>query len=58
MALVINGGPVLDAQATLEFFERVEEMAVKESQRTKEELEERKKERQEISEYLSRQKNL
>jgi hypothetical protein len=35
MALPIKGAPVLDAQATLEFFERVEEMAVKERQRTK-----------------------
>jgi hypothetical protein len=58
MALPIKGAPVLDAQATLEFFERVEEMAVKERQRTKEELEERKKEKQEIREYLSRQKYL
>jgi hypothetical protein len=55
MALKIKGAPVLDAQATLEFFERVEKMAAKERQRSPEELEERKREKQEIIEYLSKQ---
>jgi hypothetical protein len=58
MALEIKGAPVLDAQATLEFFERVEEMAIKERRRTKEELEERKEETRKWREYFAKQKSL
>jgi hypothetical protein len=56
MALKIKGAPVLDAQATLEFFERVEKMAAKERQRSPEELEERKEEARKWREYFEQQR--
>jgi hypothetical protein len=58
MALEIKRAPVLRGKAARDFLKAVEEMAVKESQKTKEELEERAKGIRETREYLARQKSM